>query len=255
MRYAAQIEYDGTMYHGWQYQNAQINTVQMMVENALSTVADHFVRIHCAGRTDAGVHAVGQIIHFESNADRRLRDWVFGVNANLPHDISIHWVKPVSDTFHARFDAIARRYCYTIYNNPIRPAINRFYATWQCLPLDHVAMQQAAETLVGEHDFTSFRAKQCQAKSAIKTIEFLDITRDGSYVKIDIKANAFLHHMVRNIAGVLMTIGCSKAPITWTEDLLKIKSRADGGVTASPFGLTLTKIYYPQSIQTQLDGD
>lgn len=248
MRYAAKIEYDGTLYHGWQYQNETLPTVQLVVERALSKVADHFVRVNCAGRTDAGVHARGQIIHFESDADRTERAWLYGANANLPHDVAIHWIKPVADDFHARFSAIARRYEYTIYNQPIRPAIFRNTVTWQCLPLDETRMQQAADSLLGEHDFSSFRASGCQAKSPIKTIEFLNIKRQGDIVTLDIKANAFLHHMVRNIAGTLMAIGCEKEPVSWVDKLLKSKNRADGGVTALASGLCLTEISYKDKL-------
>lgn len=248
MRYAALVEYDGSQYHGWQYQNENLPTVQLFVERAFSKVADHFVRVACAGRTDTGVHGRGQVIHFESEAERNERAWVFGTNANLPHDISIHDVKPAPVDFHARFSAEARRYRYTIYNNPIRPAINRHVVTWHCLPLDETKMQQAAEHLIGTHDFTSFRAKNCQAKSPLKTIEFLRVTREGDYVHLDIKANAFLHHMVRNIAGVLMAIGNGSEPIAWIEQVLACKNRAEGGVTAVSAGLCLMEIYYPKPL-------
>jgi tRNA pseudouridine38-40 synthase len=248
MRFAAEIEYDGTSYHGWQYQHEDIATVQLYVERAFSKVADHFVRVVCAGRTDAGVHASGQIIHFDSDSQRTERAWTFGANANLPHDISVHWVKPVGDEFHARFSAMARQYRYTIYNHPIRPAINRQFATWHCLPLDEHKMQQAANVLIGEHDFSAFRAQQCQAKSPIKTIEFLNISRAGDYIYLDIKANAFLHHMVRNIAGVLMAIGNGSQAPDWINTVLESKNRGDGGVTAVSSGLCLTKVYYPNRV-------
>ena len=244
MRYAAKIEYDGTHYHGWQYQNETLATVQLEVERALSKVANHFVRVNCAGRTDAGVHASGQIVHFESDAKRSARAWIFGSNANLPRDIVIHWVKQVPNDFHARFSAIARCYQYTIYNNPIRPAIFRHSVTWQCLPLDEALMQQAANSMLGEHDFSSFRASGCQAKSPIKTIEYINIHRQGDIITLHIKANAFLHHMVRNIAGTLMAIGAKKEAVSWVSELLKAKNRADGGTTAPAAGLTLTEISY-----------
>lgn len=248
MRYAARVEYDGTEYHGWQYQNETLPTVQLVVERALSNVANHFVRVTCAGRTDTGVHASGQIIHFDSDADRSERAWTFGANANLPHDVAIHWIKPVTDDFHARFSAIARRYLYTIYNQPIRPALLRSTVTWQCLPLDESLMQLAANALLGEHDFSSFRASHCQAKSPIKTIEFLNVHRQADRVTLDIKANAFLHHMVRNIAGTLMAIGSGKQPVSWVKDLLEAKNRADAGVTASGSGLCLSEIFYPEKL-------
>lgn len=245
MRFAAGIEYEGTHYHGWQRQPNTELTIQQKVEEALSHVADHPVTIFCAGRTDAGVHAYEQIIHFDTEATRTERAWVFGANTFLPKDISVRWVRPVMDTFHARFDAIARRYHYFIFNHPIRSALKRHHATWYCLPLDVDRMQVAANTLIGTHDFTSFRAQSCQAKSPIRTIEELSIRRDGDLICIDIKANAFLHHMVRNIAGVLMAIGANKEPIEWTEALLTACSREAGGVTALPNGLHFVKAYYP----------
>lgn len=244
MRYAAAIEYDGTNYHGWQRQKGDLPTVQAHVEQALSAVADEPVAVVCSGRTDAGVHAIEQIIHFDSEAERNERAWIFGTNSQLPHDIAVKWVKPVSHDFHARFSAIARQYRYVIYNCPVRSPHNRFYATWYCQPLDEQKMQQASEALVGEHDFTSFRAKSCQAHSPIRTIEFLKVTREGDCVFIDIKANAFLHHMVRNIAGVLMSIGSGEQPISWVQELLELRSRKEGGVTALPNGLFFVKAFY-----------
>ena len=244
MRIAAKIEYNGTHYHGWQWQKA-LATVQDAVEQAFSVVANESIRIVCAGRTDAGVHAVGQIIHFDTDVHRSRHAWIFGANANLPHDICVRWAVVTSKDFHARFSALARRYQYRIYNNPIRPAINWPHVTWQWLPLDVEMMHQAAQQLVGEHDFNAFRAKNCQAKSPIRTIEFLTVTRSEDIVCIDIKANAFLHHMVRNIAGVLMAIGTGKATMDWIPALLLSKNRADGGVTASPKGLYFMQVGYP----------
>jgi len=244
MRIAAKIEYDGTHYHGWQQQR-ELSTVQAVVEQAFSAVAAHPIKVVCAGRTDAGVHAAGQIIHFDTDVQRSERAWVFGANANLPHDVCVHWAKPTSDNFHARFSALARQYRYLIYNKPIRPALKWQQLTWQCLPLDAELMHHAAQRLVGEHDFNAFRAKQCQAKSPVRTIEFLRITRKAEIVCIDIKANAFLHHMVRNIAGVLMAIGAGKASVDWIDELLLSKNRADGGVTARPQGLYFMGVDYP----------
>jgi tRNA pseudouridine38-40 synthase len=245
MRFVAKIEYDGTAYHGWQLQKGDLPTVQGAVEHALSRVGNHPIRVHCAGRTDAGVHGLGQIIHFDSTADRTEHAWTFGANANLPHDVSVHWVRPVSEEFHARFGAVARRYRYTIYNHSIRPAIRRQYVTWHSTPLDAISMQQAAKILVGQHDFSAFRAKGCQAKSPVRTVEFLEVTREGDYIHLDIKANAFLHHMVRNIAGALMAVGSGKEDIAWVQSVLESKSRAEGGVTALSAGLCFAEVYYP----------
>ena len=244
-RFAAVIEYDGTAYHGWQRQLDESATVQACVEKAISKVADHPVTVICAGRTDAGVHAVGQVIHFDTTAKRTLRAWQFGANTFLPKDISVRSIQEVDESFHARFSAIARRYQYRIFNHPVRSALHRQYATWYCLPLDVAAMQQAAEALVGEHDFSSFRAQSCQAKSPIRTIEHLTVTVHDDLILIDIQANAFLHHMVRNIAGVLMAIGAGKNPVSWTQELLAAKSRAAGGVTALPQGLHFMEAIYP----------
>ena len=245
-RFAAEVEYDGTSYHGWQSQVKNIATIQDEVEKALSIVADEDIKVICAGRTDAGVHATGQIIHFDTKVERSLLAWTHGSNANLPNDISFHWVKSVPDDFHARFKAISRRYCYTIYNDPIRPVIARNNVTWQCLPLDEKLMHEAGQALVGEHNFNSFRAKNCQAHSPIRTIESLNVTRRKKIITIEIQANAFLHHMVRNIAGVLMAIGSHKEPVSWVEELLSVCSREQGGVTAKPTGLCLMHVGYPE---------
>jgi tRNA pseudouridine38-40 synthase len=243
MRIATAIEYDGTAYHGWQRQNNG-DTVQACIEDALSHVANEPITVICAGRTDAGVHAREQIIHFDTVATRDERAWIFGANANLPRDISVRWVKSVDDNFHARFSATSRRYHYHIYNHPIRSALTRHSATWQCLPLDIERMQQAAQHLVGEHDFTSFRAQSCQAHTPIRTVEFIRLEKQGDVIIIDIQANAFLQHMVRNIAGVLMSIGAGRAEVDWTHELLESKSREKGGVTARPEGLYLVGVEY-----------
>ena len=245
-RFAAEVEYDGTHYHGWQSQKNDLPTIQDKVEQALSIVADDDITVICAGRTDAGVHATGQTIHFDTKVKRSLRAWTHGANANLPKDIVIHWVKLVPYDFHARFKANSRRYCYTIFNNQIRPVIVRNNVTWQCLPLDEKLMHEAGQALVGEHNFNSFRAKNCQAHSPIRTIEYLNVTRREKIITIEIQANAFLHHMVRNIAGVLMAIGSHKEPVSWVKELLRVCSREQGGVTAKPTGLCLTHVGYPQ---------
>jgi tRNA pseudouridine38-40 synthase len=252
MRFAAAIEYDGSHFHGWQEQG-ELATVQREVERALSDVADETIKVICAGRTDASVHATQQIIHFDSTAERPLHSWLLGANSNLPQTISIRWVVPVSDEFHARFSANMRRYHYYIYNHPVRSALLRSYTSWQCRPLDVEMMQNAAQHLVGEHDFSSFRASACQAHSPVRRIDFIDLKRDGDIILLDIQANAFLQHMVRNIAGVLMKIGSGKAPVSWAQEVLNAKARASGGVTAEPNGLYLVEVGYPAEINLPIE--
>ncbi|MBT3197305.1 MAG: tRNA pseudouridine(38-40) synthase TruA [Gammaproteobacteria bacterium] len=246
MRYAAGVEYCGTNFHGWEVQQPEIRTVQGEVERALSRVANHFVRVTTAGRTDTGVHALAQVIHFESGADRSDRSWLYGANANLPADVCLSWVRPVSDQFHARFSAISRSYRYIIFNRPVRTAISRSERTWIYQPLDEQKMQLAANTLLGEHDFSSYRAVACQAHTPVRTIHQLEVTRQGDEVWIEVRANAFLHHMVRNIAGVLISIGSGAHPPQWAQEVLDHRDRREGGVTAPPEGLSLIAVEYPQ---------
>ncbi len=244
MRIALGVEYDGTGFHGWQVQE-DTRTVQGAVEKALSKVANHPVSVHCAGRTDAGVHGVGQVVHFDTTADRKMRSWILGGNVNLPRDVSLRWAQVVDDDFHARFSARARRYRYVIANRWVRSAIHRHRSTWFHAPLDVESMNQAAAYLVGEHDFTSFRAVACQANSPVRTIHELTVSRQGEYVFIDVKANAFLHHMVRNLAGVLMTIGSGEEAPAWAQQVLAEQDRTKGGVTAKPDGLYFVHVDYP----------
>jgi len=248
MRIAAAIEYNGGPYCGWQYQDHS-PSVQAEVEKAISKVADHFVRVVCAGRTDTGVHATEQIIHFDSDAKRSDWSWVSGTNTNLPESIRMIWVKQVKEDFHARFSAIRRAYRYVINNRRIRPAIMHGLVSWQYKPLDEKPMQEAARHLIGQHDFTSYRAVGCQAKSPVREIYKLDVTRQGDMIFLNIEANAFLHHMVRNIAGVLMTIGAGEAEPEWAKEVLEHKNRKLGGITASPAGLYLTKVIYPDEFE------
>lgn len=245
-RVAACIEYRGTAYRGWQRQQPGVRSVQEAVEKALSRVANHPVTTVCAGRTDAGVHASSQIIHFDSAARRSMDNWFHGVNASLPSDISLAWAQQIEPDFHARFSALARRYRYVIYNDPVRPAHLAHEVTWNYRPLDVERMQQAAEVLVGEHDFSAYRAVACQAKSPVKTIHHLRLVRFGQFIVLDIRANAFLHHMVRNIAGVLMAIGCGEKPVGWAAEVLESRDRREGGLTAPPFGLYLVDVTYPE---------
>ncbi len=248
MRFAAGVEYDGAGFHGWEIQQPGIRTVQGVVEQALSKVANHFVRVITAGRTDTGVHASGQVIHFDSEAARSERAWVYGGNANLPRDVSIAWVKPVTDQFHARFSARSRTYRYVIFNRPVRTALGITARTWIYRLLDEVKMQQAADDLVGEHDFNGYRAVACQAPSPVRTIHRLEVSRHGEEVHILVQANAFLHHMVRNIAGVLIAIGSGQRPPEWAREVLELRDRTQGGVTAPPEGLTLIDVEYPEEL-------
>ena len=245
MRIALGIEYDGSEFHGWQLQDDGVRTVQGAVERALGKVANEPVRVFCAGRTDTGVHGSGQVIHIDTTAQRDERAWVFGANANLPKDVAVLWAKPVPDSFHARFSAMRRAYRYVIFTRPVRPTFLAYRVTWSYCDLDVERMQLAAEYLLGEHDFSSYRAQGCQAKSPIRTIYRLDVSRHDDFIFIDIEANAFLHHMVRNIAGVLMSIGSGEAGTQWAQQVLEHRDRTQGGVTAPPYGLYLTTVHYP----------
>lgn len=245
MRIALGIAYQGCAYHGWQKQTG-LHTLQACLEQALGKVADHPITLICAGRTDKGVHALGQVVHFESQAIRNQRAWLLGVNSQLPADIRIDWVQTVCAEFNARFSASARRYRYIIANQALTSALWHNYSTHCYYPLDELRMQAAAEFLIGEHDFSSFRAVSCQAKSAIRDVHYLKVQRWRNYVLIDIQANAFLHHMVRNIAGVLMSIGAGKKPIAWAKEVLLAQDRRAADVTARPNGLYLMEVFYPE---------
>ncbi len=244
-KYALGIEYDGTRYHGWQTQEDDVRSIQSEVELAISKVANYPTPVICAGRTDKGVHAVGQVVHFESDADRSLKNWLMGVNTELPDDIGIQWVREVGEDFHARYSAMARRYQYIILNRPVRSALYPHRMTWNYRPLDANKMHEAGQHLLGEHDFQSFRAAECQSRTPVREVIALNVHRQGELVLIDITANAFLHHMVRNIAGVLMTIGEGKQPAEWALDVLKAKDRTVASATAHPHGLYLVHVDYP----------
>lgn len=243
MKYAAIVEYDGYSFSGWQRQS-HVPSVQAEVERAISTVANHEVLIFCAGRTDAGVHALGQVIHFDSDAKRSLRSWQLGVNANLPATISIKKVVSVDDDFHARFSARQRSYRFVINNEPVRSALLANRAVWEFSPLDEKLMAKAACYLVGMHDFTSYRAVACQANSPIREITRLQVIREGQLVIIDVSANAFLQHMVRNIAGVLISVGKKEHPPEWAREVLQHKDRACAAATAPPGGLYFMSVQY-----------
>ncbi len=239
------LEYDGSLFFGWQWQKKG-RTVQDEVEKALSKVAGEKISVRCTGRTDSGVHALEQVVHFDTEVNRELKSWVMGSNINLPEDVRVIWAKYAVDDFHARYSAIARFYRYVILNRQMKSALSRNQVTWCFYPLDEVKMHQAAQALIGQHDFSSFRAKGCQSVSPNRLMHFINVYREGENVIIDISANAFLHHMVRNIAGVLIAIGTDDKPVSWAEELLEIKDRKQAGVTASPYGLYLGGVYYPE---------
>ncbi|MCW8919729.1 MAG: tRNA pseudouridine(38-40) synthase TruA [Gammaproteobacteria bacterium] len=245
MRIAAGVEYDGSNFSGWQCQKQGVRTVQGAVEGALSRVANQPVSVLCAGRTDAGVHATGQVIHFDTEVLRDERAWVFGANANLPKDVVLLWAKPVSEEFHARFSAQRRAYRYVIFTRHVRPTFLAYRVSWHHRELDVERMAEAGRALLGEHDFSSYRAIACQAKSPVRTLYKLEVSRQGPFIFIDLEANGFLHHMVRNIAGVLMAIGGGERSIGWSREVLAARDRTVGGVTAQPFGLYLTEVGYP----------
>ena len=239
------VEYDGTVFHGWQAQEPGVRTVQSVLERAIARVADHPIRVHCAGRTDARVHALEQVVHFDTHAIRSERAWVLGTNVNLPADCCVRWSRPVDAAFHARFSATARHYRYRILNRPTRSALERDRALWIHQDLDLGRMREAASHLVGEHDFTSFRAVACQAKSPIRRVHYLDLESQGGLIELRIGANGFLHHMVRNIVGVLLAVGRGEVPTDRTRELLEVRDRTLGGVTAPPQGLYFVRADYP----------
>ncbi|MET0106101.1 MAG: tRNA pseudouridine(38-40) synthase TruA [Sedimenticola sp.] len=249
MRLAMGIEYDGSRYHGWQVQEEGVDSVQFQLECAVSKVANHPLSVQCAGRTDRGVHGTGQVVHFDTHSVRPERSWLLGTNVNLPFDINVNWVKPVPDDFHARFSATSRSYRYMILNRKTRSAIWRDRAVWIHHELDVERMAEAAAHLLGTHDFSSYRAVGCQAKSPVRTVTRLAVERQQDRIIIDITANAFLHHMVRNIAGVLITIGKGEQSTEWSREVLGYRDRTLGGVTAPPQGLYLVHVGYPEQYE------
>ena len=244
MKIALGVEYLGTDFHGWQIQKSGLRTVQGVVELALSKIANHPVRVFCSGRTDAGVHAQEQIIHFETQTTRTDGAWLFGGNANLPSDVNFKWAKEVKDDFHARFNAHARSYEYKIHHHPVRSSLKTGYYLWEPRSLNIDDMRKAAAFLVGEHDFSCFRGSMCQAKSPIKTIEYLQIDEIGDDLIIKVKANAFLHHMVRNLVGTLLKVGRGEESTEWMQSVLDSKDRKEAGPTAEPQGLYFVKAHY-----------
>ena len=243
MRIALGVEYDGRPYCGWQSQTDG-NTVQDTLQRALSQIAGESISIVAAGRTDTGVHALEQVVHFDTQAERPLTAWVRGVNALLPESIAVRWAHPVPDEFHARFSAHGRSYRYLLLDRPVRSAIHAGKAGWFHLPLDVAAMREAAQCLLGEHDFSAFRASECQAKSPVKRLHQLDIRREGEMLVFDLGANAFLHHMVRNIVGCLVYVGKGKHPPQWLQEIMEGRNRARAAPTFAPDGLYLRRIQY-----------
>lgn len=253
LRLALGLEYNGANYQGWQRQNS-IPTIQATLEKALSSVADMPLLAVCAGRTDAKVHAAEQVVHFDIplTLKRPLQAWVMGTNANLPHDIRVRWCVSAPDAFDARKTAVSRRYRYFILNQRIRPGILTHNTTWIYRKLDVAAMHMAAQILLGTHDFTSFRDTQCEAKTPVRTLRDIRVyyaNEAAGLICLDVTANAFLHHMVRNIVGVLVKIGCLDRPIEWIADVLAAKDRTKAAMTAPAEGLYLVKVEYPDNYE------
>ncbi len=244
-RIALGIEYDGRRFHGWQAQRDPVRTVQHTLEQALTQVAAHPVRVVCAGRTDTGVHALAQVVHFDTTALRTPYNWVAGTNTSLPQDVNVCWAQTVSADFHARYSALGRHYRYQILNRPVRSSLWAGRATWVSRPLAVTQMHQAAQALLGTHDFSSYRARACQAASPVRTLHQIRVEQQGELIILTVHANAFLQHMVRNIAGVLMTIGKGERPLHWAEQVLHYGDRTRGGVTATPDGLYFVGADYP----------
>jgi tRNA pseudouridine38-40 synthase len=245
-RWAAGLEYLGTRYRGWQAQQSGVPSLQREFETAISSVADHPVQLNVAGRTDAGVHACQQVVHFDSDADRTTYAWVLGSNRALPPDLSLRWIQLVPTEFHARHSAVHRRYRYLIHNHRARSALAAGRAAWFPRELDAAAMHCAGQALLGEQDFSAYRASECQSPTPMRNVHFLQVWRSGEFVVIDIQANAFLHHMVRNIAGVLLEIGSGRQPETWAAELLQGRDRRRGPATAPAEGLYFVAAGYPE---------
>ncbi len=244
MRIALAVEYSGTPYCGWQRQ-PDCHSVQAELEQALSKIAGKPITVHCAGRTDTGVHAIAQIVHFDTDVVRPMRAWTFGVNTHLDRHVSVHWASTMPDEFHARFKALCRSYRYTILNRDTRPALHWDKLGWVAQPLDVDRMQTAANQLLGTHDFSSFRSADCQARHAVRELQFFQIRRHGSLVLIDVVANGFLHNMVRILTGSLISIGKGDQPPEWLASLLAVRDRRQAGMTAKPQGLCFVQPGYP----------
>lgn len=245
-RIALGVRYAGNDWHGWQTQPGR-HTVQDRLEEALSAFADRPVRTICAGRTDTGVHGIGQVVHFDSDAPRAVAAWVRGTNAWLPPSIAVQWACAVSDNFHARFSATHRRYDYLLYNHPVRSPLWQGRAGWTHRPLDLARMRAAAVHLVGRHDFSAFRSSECQAKSPVRELDTLEIRRHGDLFVFTLGANGFLHHMVRNIVGSLIAVGAGREEPEWLAGVLAGRDRSRAAPTFMPDGLYLTTVRYPEA--------
>ncbi len=243
IRLAACIEYCGLHYCGWQRQAHSVS-VQQQVENAISKVADQPITVLSAGRTDTGVHAIGQIIHFDTDSERTAKAWLRGVNSNLPNDISLIWTHQVEHDFHARFSVKQRSYRYVIFNRAVSPSYLRGLVTWHYGALDLMLMQRAARDLLGQHDFSAYRAASCQSKNPVKKIDTLTLGQSGSWIWVDIRADGFLQHMVRNIVGVLLRIGARLESVHWAQQVLESRDRTRGGATAVADGLYFVAVEY-----------
>lgn len=252
-RYAAIIEYLGIGFAGWQRQQ-HAETVQGEVERALSIVAAQSVEVVCAGRTDAGVHATYQVIHFDSEVSRSAIAWIRGANSHLPKRIRLLWAAEMPPDFHARFQARQRSYRYIIASRHVRPALQNKHVAWTYKVLHEQRMQAAGQALIGEHDFSSFRASECQASHPRRRISRLTVSRRGDFLYLDIEANAFLHHMVRNIAGALMAVGAGDQPVEWIAEVLQARDRRVAGVTAPAQGLYLVGVVYPRRFKLPPPG-
>jgi len=251
-RIALGVEYDGTDYKGWQ-QQPHAPSVQETLSTAISAVAAETIQCTGAGRTDSGVHATGQVVHFDTSAERSDRAWLLGINSNLPPDINVFWARPVADRFHARFSALFRSYRYVILNTPVRSALERHRAWWCMQPLNAELMHEAAQVMVGTHDFSSFRASSCQAHTPVRTLTHLNVHRAGDKIIVDCRANAFLHHMVRNLLGSLARIGSGDVGPEWLPEVLHARDRKQSGITAPAAGLTLVSVEYaPELLSGQL---
>lgn len=246
MRIALGVEYNGAAYAGWQRQQGVL-TVQEVLEAALSKVANQRVAVQCSGRTDAGVHALQQVVHFDTSAVRSERSWVLGANVNLPHDVAVLWALPVDEAFHARFSALGRRYLYVISTRWVRPALAHRRVSWQRHPLDVGAMREASVCLLGRQDFTSFRAVACQAHSPVRELRRLEISERPGQVLIEVEADGFLHHMVRNFAGSLMAVGKGEHEPGWIAEVLAARDRRVAAATAPPDGLYFLTALYASS--------
>ncbi len=253
-KYALLIEYDGREFKGWQKQtNPPVRSIEEALEEAVSFIANEPIKLVCAGRTDAGVHAMRQVVHFETTAIRPKRAWMLGINSNLPDDCAVKDIVMVNADFHARFSAISRTYRYQIFNHPFRSPLKRFYTLWNYHPLDVAAMEKGAQYLVGEHDFSAFRSSECQANTPFRNVHYIRFTQTEHLIEIELKANAFLHNMVRNIVGTLLEVGLGKEDPEYIKNVLESLDRTKGGITAPPQGLYLYNVEYPDDVTPQFE--